>query len=252
MPTLEPTFLSLSFWKGEWGCGPSPEKATMSTDSRRAPRGAVPRLGRWQESVLNPIPGRERPFVSYRVHCRCAFLMQALLLLLWLIYLILGSTPLGGRGHHGSFREQETNITTSSGWLAPGSFKAPCQPPPVALTSSPPPSRSRLLWFQAAVEPQKLYHQCLSSMKIAPHRILDTTNLKAMIPCEQPPAWAHGKQFTVCQSLSRERRAAPYVAVGSCLRHGVAKHSHLRPLIKACICKCPCDQCLWLYRAKGP
>lgn len=126
---------------------------------KKSPRGAVPRLGRWQESVLNPIPGRERPFVSYRVHCRCAFLMQALLLLLWLIYLILGSTPLGGRGHHGSFREQETNITTSSGWLAPGSFKAPCQPPPVALTSSPPPSRSRLLWFQAAVEPQKLYHQ---------------------------------------------------------------------------------------------
>lgn len=64
--------------------------------------------------------------------------MQALLLLLWLIYLILGSTPLGGRGHHGSFREQETNITTSSGWLAPGSFKTPCQPPPVALISSPP------------------------------------------------------------------------------------------------------------------
>lgn len=34
------------------------------------------------------------------------------------------------------FREQEANITTSNGWMSPGSFKAPSQPPSVTLMSS--------------------------------------------------------------------------------------------------------------------
>lgn len=33
-------------------------------------------------------------------------------------------------------RKPTSNIATSSGWLAPGSFKAPCQPPSVVLMPS--------------------------------------------------------------------------------------------------------------------
>lgn len=119
------------------------------------------------------------------------------------------------------FREQESNVTTSNGWLAPGSSEAPSQPPSVTLMSSLP-SEAWALEFHAVVVPQNLYHHYHWASQIP-----DSTNLKAMTPCELPRLI---KSNSACAKwLQEKEESCPLCCCGKLTEMPHGKHSHWQP-----------------------